>query len=529
MRLRPSCALTTLACFSAASFFAWYGDWSRSEESRTGFYEGQLLNLRQRLLYAEKENRKRSRELYNVLNEIKQFIGVPTASSLNVTASVKCKVPNHINKLPLNLTNIFYYLPHLRKHENSIHPNVIIGQGRTGVSLVMGIPTVRREKQNYLVATLKSLFSGISEIQKNNCVVIVFIAEANLQYVNRITDSIISNFPKEVVSGFLEVISPPASYYPQLSNLKQTLGDSQERVRWRSKQILDFSFLMLYAQPKGTFYLQLEDDVEAKPEYIEIIKDFIEQQRSQEWMVLEFSQLGFIGKLFRCGDLPLIVEFFLMFYRDKPIDWLLDQLLTVKVCHPEKDAKHCERQKASLRIRYKPSLFQHIGLHSSLTGKIQFLKDKDFSKSLLFKAHANPPAEVTTSLKAFQHFNLVRAYRGVDCFWAFAPVAGDYILFNFWHPLDIKSYLFRSGNPEHPGDKLTNTTVDVLPDGEIDLQSAGLQNVKTLDGYFQIGAFENGRAEGIVSPIFGKIRSLRLSIHSTSTMWVLLSEIFIRT
>ena len=27
-----------------------------------------------------------------------------------------------------------------------------------------------------------------------------------------------------------------------------------------------------------------------------------------------------------------------MFYQDKPIDWLLDHFLYVKVCNPEKDA-----------------------------------------------------------------------------------------------------------------------------------------------------------------------------------------------
>jgi len=44
-----------------------------------------------------------------------------------------------------------------------------------------------------------------------------------------------------------------------------------------------------------------------------------------------------IGKLFKSNDLPFIVEFILMFYRDKPVDWLLDHLLFVKVCNPEKD------------------------------------------------------------------------------------------------------------------------------------------------------------------------------------------------
>ena len=45
----------------------------------------------------------------------------------------------------------------------------------------------------------------------------------------------------------------------------------------------------------------------------------------------------FPGKLFKSSHLPFVVEFFLMFHRDKPIDWLLDHLLWVKVCSPEKD------------------------------------------------------------------------------------------------------------------------------------------------------------------------------------------------
>lgn len=33
----------------------------------------------------------------------------------------------------------------------------------------------------------------------------------------------------------------------------------------------------------------------------------------------------------------MIVEFFLMFHKDKPVDWLLDHILWVKVCNPDKD------------------------------------------------------------------------------------------------------------------------------------------------------------------------------------------------
>lgn len=53
------------------------------------------------------------------------------------------------------------------------------------------------------------------------------------------------------------------------------------------------------------------------------------------------------GKMFRTRDLPMIAEFFLMFHRDKPIDWLLDHILWVKACNPEKDAvsERCQDMK----------------------------------------------------------------------------------------------------------------------------------------------------------------------------------------
>jgi hypothetical protein len=36
--------------------------------------------------------------------------------------------------------------------------------------------------------------------------------------------------------------------------------------------------------------------------------------------------------------------------------------------------QNCKRDKAKMWVHYKPSLFQHIGTHSSLKGKVQKLK-----------------------------------------------------------------------------------------------------------------------------------------------------------
>ncbi|KAJ0050328.1 hypothetical protein NL108_017505, partial [Boleophthalmus pectinirostris] len=305
-------------------------------------------------------------------------------------------------------------------------------------------------------------------------------------YVNSIAETISSNFPKEVESGLLEVVSPSQHYYPNFTLLKETFGDSKDRVKWRTKQNLDFSFLMLYAQDKGTYYVQLEDDVIAKTDYYDAMKSYTVQQESIPWLYLEFSQLGFIGKMFRTRDLHMIVDFFLMFHKDKPIDWLLDHILWVKMCHPEKDAKHCAEQKARLRHRYKPSLFQHVGLHSSLPGKTQTLKDKDFGKQRLFSPHQNPPAQVHSSLKHYQQHSLERAYQGQDFFWALTPTKGDYILFSFSQPTHVARFLFRSGNIETSSDKFYNTTVEVQPSSVIMKSNQTSGYSSSSDGFFVV-------------------------------------------
>lgn len=506
-------------------------------------YQQELLEFDTRLHKAEKDILIYSQKLKLLLEEVKynNAIGmkpIDNDTSLklsNFSGAVETKTLNPMEKFRVQLPNIFYYLPHLITNKESLQPKSLIGQGRTGVSLVMGIPTVKRESHTYLLDTLNSLIYELSPDEKRDCVIVILIAEVEETYVNELAEKLKDTYPKEIQSGLLEIISPSADFYPDLSKLKETFGDSQTRVKWRTKQNLDYSFLMMYAQAKGSFYLQLEDDIIATPNYLQTILNFAQHQSSDEWMILEFSQLGFIGKLFKTPDLTLIIEFLIMFYKDKPIDWLLDHILWVKVCNPEKDAKHCERQKANLRIRYRPSLFQHVGTHSSLAGKIQNLKDKDFKKELLRKGHSNPTAELTSSLKIYLHHSLEKAYKGEDFLWAFNPVAGDFIKVRFFQPLKIERYRFRSGDTEHPGDKLFNTTVEVLPADRTDLTKKSLHNnsikyskyQQTDDGYYRIDTFRNGIAEGEVDGLIGKIEAIRLFIVTDSPFWVLLNEIFI--
>ncbi|XP_040904651.1 alpha-1,3-mannosyl-glycoprotein 4-beta-N-acetylglucosaminyltransferase B-like [Toxotes jaculatrix] len=513
--------LLVFACFVSVT---WIKSIPRDGASPGSTLLPDLHVLYDRLSVAEELGGQVSRDLSNILEQLRNMskaanITHPTSSS-NISTESKSQLTGDPSRQAFHQLSIYFYMPHLRQHPDSLIPNVVLGQGRRGVSIVLGIPTVKRDKESYLVNTLSSLLYSLTSSQRQDLLIIVFVAETDLRYVDSVAETIRKNFPKEVQSGLLEVVSPSQYYYPDFTSLKETFGDSKDRVKWRTKQNLDFSFLMLYAQDKGTYYVQLEDDVVAKSGYYNDMKTFTTQEASKPWLYLEFSQLGFIGKMFRTRDLPMIAEFFLMFHRDKPIDWLLDHILWVKVCNPEKDAKHCNEQKALLKQRYKPSLFQHVGLHSSLPGKLQHLKDKDFGKQILYQAHRNPTAEVSSSLKHYQQHSLDRAYKGEDFFWALTPNRGDYILFSFPQPIHISGYLFRSGNIETSGDKFYNTTVEVLPSNSPAPESD--------QGFIIIGAFENGVAEGEIQEALQPISALRLVVHSDSDVWALLSEILIK-
>lgn len=62
---------------------------------------------------------------------------------------------------------------------------------------------------------------------------------------------------------------------------------------------------MTYCQPKGLFYVQLEDDIIAKPQFHATIKKTTLQKIAdgKHWFILNFCSLGFIGKIWIRSDL----------------------------------------------------------------------------------------------------------------------------------------------------------------------------------------------------------------------------------
>lgn len=224
----------------------------------------------------------------------------------------------------------------------------------------------------------------MDEKEQEEVTIVVYVGETELEYVLDISKQIQQLFADHCESGMIEVISPPASYYPNMNELRLTLNDTSEQVKWRSKLVLDYAFLMNYSMSKAMYFLQLEDDLITKKNYVTKMKLFIEASNNKKtdgpWFMLEFCRLGSIAKLFNSEDLPALISFYKAFFNDQPVDWLMDLFLNVKYCgYIYADANKCIQEKRKYRLTRSTSLFQHVGKISSQKGKIQPLEDFTFN------------------------------------------------------------------------------------------------------------------------------------------------------
>ncbi|XP_046644334.1 alpha-1,3-mannosyl-glycoprotein 4-beta-N-acetylglucosaminyltransferase B-like isoform X1 [Daphnia pulicaria] len=488
----------------------------------------ELAHLRQRVSQVEMINQARRRDLSLLTRHVNRSLPWNNTNGEEFPELSRLLLDPERSQ-NLRLPNIFSFLPYLLNNPLSTVPAFVIGQGKTHASIVLGVPTVKRESQSYLLPTLASLIASMNEEEKNDTLIIVFVAETDLEYVTVIAEKIKKQFGDALQSGLLEIVSPPPSFYPDLNELRVTLNDPVERVKWRTKQNLDYAFLMMYAQSRGMYYVQLEDDILTTPGYITKMKKFALKKEAMnlDWFLLDFCQLGFIGKMFKSTDLPYIIQFAVMFHNDKPVDWLLDPIIETRYC--PHDTKKCNQIKLLKWIHFKPSLFQHVGTTSSLKGKVQKLKDKNFGKLALFTPHKNPPAKVTSPIKAYKQFTIQRAYRGDSFFWGLMPQAGDNIVFEFSQPVELHGYRLRSGNYEHPSDLLYNTSVEIRPTDPERVKET--LKISPSEQFIGVGEFNDlGIAEGKIDPSqFGQISAVRLVIKSASKNWVIISEIMFDT
>lgn len=369
--------------------------------------------------------------------------------------------------------------------------------------LTVGLSSVKRKKENYLFQTLESIFNQLTEEELSEMVVVVLLADFDLSWVSQILSSINELFPKRLVQGELLVIHPDKEYYPPLTGLKRNFNDAPDRVTFRSKQNVDYAFLVDFSSRLSKYYVMLEDDVSCSKGFLSSIRKHINSLGSSMWVTLEFSKLGYIGKLYHSKDLPRLAHFLFLFYQEMPCDFLLSHFRTLLM-----------QDKV---IRFRPSLFQHMGTFSSFQGTYNRLKDDDF----IDNPSDNPPATVYTNIEVFKNHNPDEAYsQGANYFWGKTPInEGKFFLVAFDRPVTLSHVVIQTGQDG----------ADVLQAADVEL---GENLLKTTNGLeckeiHNLGALNKGYFElqNINQMVNRSVLCLNIRVTASQPNWVIIKTI----
>ncbi|XP_032290382.1 alpha-1,3-mannosyl-glycoprotein 4-beta-N-acetylglucosaminyltransferase B isoform X2 [Drosophila virilis] len=275
-------------------------------------------------------------------------------------------------------TAAFRFTPHLLDIVASTRPAYLRSQGRTGVSIVLGVPTMQRRKQSYLRSTLYNLIEHMHVAEQNETLIIVYIGETNGTVIKRIVHQIELSFGAHIARGLIDIIAPAPDYY----------RDSEENVSWHSKQNLDIAYLMTYAHSKGTYYVQLEDDILTKRDFITTMRKFaliklaLANPLEPSWFVLDFCPSSLAGKLFKGAELPYLITYMQLFNKDIAMLTMLLHFIEHTLCHS--DSLDCQRDMPKYWPHFDVSLFQHIGTFKQ---KLRMLEIKKANNSETIKSN----------------------------------------------------------------------------------------------------------------------------------------------
>ncbi|XP_044048381.1 alpha-1,3-mannosyl-glycoprotein 4-beta-N-acetylglucosaminyltransferase C-like isoform X1 [Siniperca chuatsi] len=377
--------------------------------------------------------------------------------------------------------------------------------------LTIGLSSVKRKRGNYLLETIKSIFDQSSYEELKEIVVVVHLADFDLVWCENLVQEITRKFAHHIIAGRLLVIQAPEEYYPSLDGLKRNYNDPEDRVRFRSKQNVDYAFLLNFCTNLSHFYMMLEDDVRCSRNFLTALKKVITSREGSYWVMLEFSKLGYIGKLYHSKDLPRLAHFLLMFYQEMPCDWLL---IHFRGLLAQKDV-----------IRFKPSLFQHMGYYSSYKGAENKLKDDDFEEDSI-DIPDNPPASLYTNINVFENYDATKAYSTVDeYFWGKPPSTGDFFVIVFNKSTKISKIKIATGSDDRQNDILHHGALEV---GE---KLVGTKKGKQCSSYITLGEFKNGNIEvqDVDHKIAFDIECVRIVVTASQKEWLIIRSISLWT
>lgn len=346
------------------------------------------------------------------------------------------------------------------------------------------------------------MLNKTSQDDLKKIVFVVFLADLNeTEWKNSAENEIKSKHLEHIKNGSLVVIQASSHFYADMTK------NESNYLNWRRKQNYDYAYLMKYSEHLSEYYMQMEDDVIACDGYFSAIVKFIHEQKDSSWTCLEFSELGFIGKLYHSNHINKLADMLLMFSHSQPVDFTF---LYFNILMGQ-----------GYRAIRKPTLFQHMGYHSSLPEKIQQLKDRYYDfKDKTFKGD-NPEAIVKTSLKTVLEFPPELAYsKEPGYFWSAAAASEkDTFTVIFKESQIVTSCVIQTGSNDHPGDLVENGVLEASP-----TLSESKENC--LD-FVVLANFESGAVNVTdVKSKMGvfKIKCLQIRLTKSQIPWIIIRE-----
>nr|XP_054772937.1 alpha-1,3-mannosyl-glycoprotein 4-beta-N-acetylglucosaminyltransferase C-like [Lytechinus pictus] len=423
---------------------------------------------------------------------------------------------NHDNEIPNLSHKVRTAQSWAKPSEKVLEQALVLGSRRKSSGfLTIGIPTVQRETEHYLSQTLDSLISKSSPKERSDVVIVILLADFEEKKRSNLKKMIQEKYSSYLENGFIQVIQVPLSFYPPLENLKSNYKDSKTRVYWRSKQCVDFAFMFFYGSSLSEYYLQIEDDVYTVNGYLAAIRAFIKEKSNIQWASLEFSAIGFIGKLFHAYDLDKLATLAMIFYEDQPVDWIFRYFKDLNAQH-----KNLVRN---------PSIFQHKGFQSSLKEKdSKKLVDKSFvdDDQVEFVSADNPSGTVYSNIEAFEKYLPQLSYKNTtEFFWGKKPQKDDDVVLVFDKPTQITRLVIATGSSQHPADILQDAAVEVSPELIHSGNAAVLPKCST---FVEVGQFSHGRVELEMEKIFTpRVACLRIHVKDSQKQWAIIRQIAI--
>ncbi|CAE7029321.1 MGAT4C [Symbiodinium natans] len=430
--------------------------------------------------------------------------------------------------------------------------------------LFIGVSSVQR-KAEYLGLTLSHLFDAMGTAVDTG--IVVHLADFDENWVSKSQEWLRSGFDDEVQANRLHVIHAPERLYPPREEVQKStkFGDPPHRQWWRAKQNLDYAFLMWYAAGLAEYYMQLEDDVQVVPSFLPTVRRYMrEKAAGNEWVMIAFSKLGFIGKTFRSSRLPKLAEFLLVFHDQAPCDWLVWIFIDAASSQPVTGqiAKDLEDEFVK-RAQAK---------HQGKTGKVEnpksmrndvllFYRERNAEQVFLSPAAAAspkptvpavpsllplpieqvpsvrqqmapgtlPPAQVYSNMKHWKQYAPEAAYgSSLKGFWtsdtcdasrAATPCMGPekFIEVVFSTDVDLKRVRLVQAASDHPQDFLRNGTLEV---GKW-LRARGAADQPHCESYQVIAPVT--QREAIWSGVLSQpVRCLRVRMLAAQKEWIML-------